>query len=133
MSGLARVCRSAPHLPGAHGATAMQNQRADLLAFASVLDEKLNGIARAHQLLEQFVHVACVLYYKPCTSPTYRYWQGWNRLRARIGGKFHAVFDAVVQDMVQQRAGGKPEPAAPQLSYAAATTFAHQDAHARPS
>jgi hypothetical protein len=28
-------------------------------------------------------------------------WQGWNRLRARIGGQFHAVFDAVAQAMAQ--------------------------------
>ncbi len=34
----------------------------------------------------------------PCTtSPAY--WQGWNRLRAQNGGKFHTLFAAVSQAM----------------------------------
>ena len=56
-------------------------------------------IARAHQLPEHVVRAACVLHRKPSTSPSF--WQGWNRLRARMGGKFHAVFDAVAQAMAQ--------------------------------
>ncbi|CUI05513.1 hypothetical protein BN2497_5803 [Janthinobacterium sp. CG23_2] len=78
---------------------ALQNQRDDLLAFAGVLDNKLSMIARAHQLPENVVRAACVLHRKPRTSPAY--WQGWNRLRARIGATFHAVFDAVAQAMAQ--------------------------------
>jgi len=78
---------------------ALQNQRDDLLAFAGVLDNKLALIARAHELPEHLVRAACVLHRKPSTSPSY--WQGWNRLRARMGGKFHAVFDAVSQAMAQ--------------------------------
>ena len=39
---------------------ALQNQRDDLLAFASVLDDKLAMIARAHQLPEHVVRAACV-------------------------------------------------------------------------
>lgn len=78
---------------------ALQNQRDDLLAFAGVLDGKLSTIAIAHQLPEHLVRAACVLHRKPSTSPAY--WQGWNRLRARMGAQFHAVFDAVAQAMAQ--------------------------------
>jgi len=78
---------------------ALQNQRDDLLAFAGVLDDKLATIARTHQLPEHVVRAACVLHRKPSTSPSY--WQGWNRLRAKMGGKFQAVFGAVAQAMAQ--------------------------------
>ena len=78
---------------------ALQNQRDDLLAFAGVLDDKLSTIAITHQLPEHVVRAACVLHRKPSTSPAY--WQGWNRLRARMGAQFHAAFDAVAQAMAQ--------------------------------
>ena len=78
---------------------ALQNQRDDLLAFAGVQGDKLAMIARAHELPEHLVRAACVLHRKPSTSPSY--WQGWNRLRARMGGLCHAVFDAVAQAMAQ--------------------------------
>lgn len=79
--------------------TALQNQRDDLLAFAGVLDEKLTTIARVHELSESLVREACVLHRLPTTSSAY--WQGWNRLRAKTGCKFHALFDAVSQVMAQ--------------------------------
>src|SRR4051812_3666269 len=73
---------------------ALQNQRDDLLlAFAGVLDEKLAAIARAHDISAPLVREACVLHRLPSTSTAY--WQGWNRLRAKLGGTFHAAFDAV--------------------------------------
>ena len=72
---------------------ALQNQRDDLLAFAGVLDDKLADIAQTHAIAESLVREACVLHRLPTASPAY--WQGWNRLRAQIGGKFHALFDAV--------------------------------------
>jgi hypothetical protein len=78
---------------------ALQNQRDELLAFADVLDGKLSAIAQAHALPEYLVRAACVLHRKSCTSPAY--WQGWNRLRARMKSQFHAVFDAVAQAMAQ--------------------------------
>jgi len=62
---------------------ALQNQRDDLLAFAGVLDEKLAGIAQAPCLSETLVREMCVLHRLPSTSPAY--WQGWNRLRAKLG------------------------------------------------
>jgi len=76
---------------------ALQNQRDDLLAFAGVLDAKLAAIAQAHAIAEPFVREACLLHRSPTTSPAY--WQGWNRLRAQTGGKFHTLFDAVSHAM----------------------------------
>ena len=76
---------------------ALQNQRGDLLAFAGVLDAKLADIAQTHAVAEPLVREACMLHRPPTTSPAY--WQGWNRLRAQIGGKFHALFAAVGRAM----------------------------------
>jgi len=68
-----------------------------MVAFAGVLDAKLAAIARAHAVPEPLVREACVLNRLPITSPAY--WQGWNRLRAQTGGKFHTLFDAVNRAM----------------------------------
>src|SRR3954453_2944511 len=76
---------------------ALQNQRDDLLAFAGVLDAELAAIARAYAVPEPLVREACMLHRLPSTSPAY--WQGWNRLRARMGAKFHALFAAVGRAM----------------------------------
>src|ERR687886_2396457 len=76
---------------------ALQNQRDDLLAFAGVLDAELAGIARAHAVPEPLVREACLLHRLPTTSPAY--WQRWSGLRARMGGKFHVLFDAVRRAM----------------------------------
>jgi len=72
---------------------ALQNQRDNLLTFAGVLDAKLAAIARAHAVPAPLVREACMLRRLPSTSPAY--WQGWNRLRAQTGGKFHTLFAAV--------------------------------------
>jgi len=76
---------------------ALQNQRDGLLAFAGVLDAKLAAISRAHAVPEPLVREACVLHRVPSTSPAY--WQGWDRLRAQTGGKFHTPFAAVSRAM----------------------------------
>ncbi len=76
---------------------ALQNQRDTLLAFAGVLDAKLADIAQTHAIAEPLVREACVLHRLPTTSPAY--WQEWNRLRARIGSKFHALFAALSRAM----------------------------------
>ncbi|MGI4939868.1 MAG: hypothetical protein ACRYHQ_04760, partial [Janthinobacterium lividum] len=76
---------------------ALQNQRDTLLAFAGVLDAKLADIAQTRAIAEPLVREACVLHRLPSTSPAY--WQGWNRLRMTMGGKFHALFAAVSQAM----------------------------------
>jgi len=78
---------------------ALQNQRDALLAFAGVLDGKLADIARAHGKSEPLVREACLLHRLPSTSPAY--WQGWNQLRATMGGKFHTLFAAVSRAMAQ--------------------------------
>jgi hypothetical protein len=78
---------------------ALQNQRNDLLAFAGVLDGKLEAIAQTHELPMSVVRQACVLQRKSETSPTY--WEGWCRLCAQMGNKCHAVFEAVLQAMEQ--------------------------------
>jgi len=78
---------------------ALQNQRDDLLAFAGVLDDKLAAIARVHGIAEPLAREACVLQRLPSTSPSF--WQGWNRLRAQVGGKFHALFDTVSRAMAE--------------------------------
>jgi hypothetical protein len=78
---------------------ALQNQRDNVLAFADVLDAKLSAIAQAHAIAEPVVREACLLHRLPSTSAAY--WQGWNQLRAKLGGKFHRLFDAVSQAMAQ--------------------------------
>ena len=78
---------------------ALQNQRDDLLAFAGVLDDKLEAIAADNELPMYLVRQACVLQRKPETSPAY--WEGWCRLCPQMGHKCHAVFEAVMQAMVQ--------------------------------
>jgi hypothetical protein len=81
---------------------ALRNQRDDLLAFAGVLDGKLASIAKAHEIHQSVVREACVLQCLASTSSAY--WQGWNRLRAKTGCKFHAVFDAVSRARRKRRA-----------------------------
>ena len=76
---------------------ALQNQRDDLLAFAGQLDAKLADIARARAVPKPLVREALVLHRLPTASPAY--WQGWNRLRAQTGSKFHALFAAVGRAM----------------------------------
>ena len=77
----------------------LQNQRDNLLAFAGVLDAKLAAIAQAHAIAEPVVREACLLHRLPSTSTAY--WHGWNQLRAKLGSKFHRLFDAVSQAMAQ--------------------------------
>ena len=78
---------------------ALENQRNDLLAFAGVLDGKLEAIAKIHELPMSVVRQACVLQRKPDTSPAY--WQLWCQLCSQMGAKCHAVFEAVLQAMEQ--------------------------------
>jgi len=77
----------------------LQNQRDDLLAFAGVLDDKLTDVARALAIAEPLVREALVLHRLPSTPPAY--WQGWNRLRAKMKCKFHTLFDAVSHAMAR--------------------------------
>jgi hypothetical protein len=76
---------------------ALLNQRDDLLAFAGVLDEKLDAIARTAVVPHHLVRATCLLHRKPDSSTIF--WQGWNRLHAAMGRKFHEVWAAVSQAM----------------------------------
>lgn len=76
---------------------ALQNQRDDLLAFARVLDDHLDAIARTHDVAPELVRATCVLHRKPGTSAAF--WQGRSSLFARMGGKFHGVCAAVSDAM----------------------------------
>jgi hypothetical protein len=76
---------------------ALQNQRDDLLAFAGVLDAKLDAIARAAAVPDYLVRATCLLHRKPDTSGAF--WQGWTRLHAAMGCKFYGVWSAVSQAM----------------------------------
>ena len=72
---------------------ALQNQRDTLLAFAGLLDEKLDAIAHTHTVARNLVREVCVLHRRSETSSAF--WQEWNRLLARIGRRFHDVYAAV--------------------------------------
>ena len=72
---------------------ALQNQRDGLLAFAGLLDEKLDAIAQTHNVARALVREVCILHRKSETSSAF--WQGWNRLLTRIGRPFHDVYAAV--------------------------------------
>jgi len=89
-----RVCRRA-----VSSASSQENQRDTLLAFAGVLDAKLADIAQAHAIAEPLVREACLLHRLPSISPAY--WQGWNRLRAKMRCEFHALSAAVSRAMAQ--------------------------------
>jgi len=78
---------------------ALQHQRDHLLAFAGVLDGKLDAIAQHHDLPMYLMRQACALQRKSETSPAY--WQGWCRLCAQMGHKCHDVFEAVILAMAQ--------------------------------
>jgi hypothetical protein len=54
---------------------------------------QLNEISMA------IVREACILHRLPTTSTSY--WRGWNSLRAKLGSKFLALFDAVGQALTQ--------------------------------
>ncbi len=76
---------------------ALQKQRDDLPASAGMLDGKLAAVTGTHAIPEPLVCEACVPHRLPITSQAY--WQGWNRLRAQTGAKFHTLFDAVSRAM----------------------------------
>ena len=72
---------------------ALHNQRDQLLAFAGVLDQKLDAIAIRFELPLQAVRDACLLHRKHETSNAY--WERWNQLHTQLSGKFHGVMEAV--------------------------------------
>ena len=73
--------------------TALHNQRDQLLAFAGVLDQKLDTIATRFELPSQVIRDVCLLHRKPNTSNAY--WERWNQLHSQLSGRFHGVMKAV--------------------------------------
>jgi len=57
----------------------------------------LDAIARTYDVAPELVRATCLLHRKPDTSGAF--WQGWNQLFARMGGRFHAVYAAVSDTM----------------------------------
>lgn len=75
----------------------LQNQRDDLLAFASVLDGKLADIARRFDIPPYLVHAICELH--GLDNKRSRYWKRETELRGRLRGTFHGVEAAVLDAM----------------------------------
>jgi hypothetical protein len=76
---------------------ALENQRDDLLAFAAILDAKLETIAQSSKVSIDLVRDACLLQRRAALSSSY--WQRWNQLHDKLSEKFQVVLDAVVQAM----------------------------------
>lgn len=77
--------------------TALSNQKNDLLAFAQVLDQKLENIAEKFQISPSQVREVCLLMEKSLS--TNLYWQKWNHLYKQLSGKFLLVKAAVEKAM----------------------------------
>ncbi|MGB3298387.1 MAG: hypothetical protein WBA76_08965 [Phormidesmis sp.] len=80
-------------------ATALHNQRDQLLAFAGVLDQKLADIAQRFELPQQAVRDVCLLHRKLNTSNAY--WERWNDLHSQLSAKFYEVMQAVDEALKQ--------------------------------
>jgi len=76
---------------------ALENQRDDLLAFAAILDAKLETIAQNSKVFIDLVRDACLLQRRAALSSSY--WQRWNQLHDKLSEKFQGVLDAVVEAM----------------------------------
>jgi hypothetical protein len=71
----------------------LQNQGKELLAFAGVLDQKLEEIAIRFDVPLQKVRDICLLQRKQPT--TNAYWECWNKLHSQLSGKFHWLIEAI--------------------------------------
>jgi hypothetical protein len=71
----------------------LQNQGKELLAFAGVLDQKLEEIAIRFDVPLQKVRDICLLQRKQPT--TNAYWECWNQLHSQLSGKFHWLMEAI--------------------------------------
>jgi hypothetical protein len=61
--------------------------------------QKLAGVAQAHEVCGSLTREACLLQRLPNTSQAY--WDAWNRLQDKLGGKFYTLLEAVIQAMEQ--------------------------------
>ena len=78
---------------------ALQNQRNDMLAFAQVLDDKLDEISQRLKIPLYLVRQMCLLFHKQPTSNAY--WQVWKQLHQKLCGQFHHLYAAVQEAMRQ--------------------------------
>ena len=76
---------------------ALSNQKEDLLAFASVLDQKLASIAQNFKIPLEQVRQVCLLTKKSLSTNVY--WQKWNHLYQQLSEKFLPVKEAVESAM----------------------------------
>ena len=76
---------------------ALQNQRDDLLAFVTVLDDKLAAISQQYDVSPHLVHALCELAGLANHSPIR--WQREDTLRTQLSWKFFAVQQAVSEAM----------------------------------
>ncbi len=72
---------------------ALSNQKGDLLAFARILDQKLEKIAQNFQIAPSLVREVCLLMKKSLATNVY--WQKWNHLYKQLSAKFLPVKEAV--------------------------------------
>lgn len=77
--------------------TALQNQKKDLLAFASVLDEKLAQIADNLSVSKYLLHRICELQGTNKNDPLY--WEREADIRKKLHGKFYYAQIAVQEAM----------------------------------
>lgn len=77
----------------------LQRHRDDLLAFAAVLDERLDQIAKDLQVPPPTVRTLCQCQGLDQNQPTY--WQRIGRSKALLGRKFQAAQNAVTEAMDQ--------------------------------
>ena len=82
-----------------HVRKALENQRDDLLAFASVLDVRLADIAQGCKVSLDLVRAACLLQRNSLLSSSY--WQRWNQLHKKLADQFQGVGDTVMIAMNQ--------------------------------
>jgi hypothetical protein len=75
----------------------LQNQRTELLAFAGVLDQKLEEISTSFDIPLQKVRDVCLLHRKQPTSNAYC--EYWNQLNSQLSGKFYLLMEAVTTAM----------------------------------
>ena len=82
--------------------TALSNQKADLLAFAEVIDQKLAYIAQKFKISQSQVRQVCLLMKKSLSTNVY--WQKWNQLYKQLSAKFLPVTEAVKSAMKSTQA-----------------------------
>ena len=79
--------------------TMLKNQRPNLLAFASFLDDRLKAIAGQFQVPVDTVHAVCELQGREQNQPAY--WTMEAALHNQLRGQFYAVETAVLEAMAE--------------------------------